>query len=241
MIRRTSPASRSLSPRGRRRMRLAAFGFWSFVACGCFGQAGVNPDKGYAPWVGNSLDGIPCSGKEQGYGPYNYTNPRHRAKYLPLVNRAHFDQYVETLRGAARGKNATPYGDLDYTLRAFPNHHRALYAIIRYYQRPEGRRDVDTPPECYLERAIRFDPDDHNLYTLKGIYLHRMGHLDMALEAYDKAEKLSGGDGELFYNKGLLLFDLGRYTESKAYAEQALERQYPLPGLKEKLKSKGQW
>ena len=60
-----------------------------------------------------------------GYGPYDYTNPIHFREKLPIVEGAHFDAGVESLRGHLKKNAGTLDGDLDYTLRAFPNHHRA--------------------------------------------------------------------------------------------------------------------
>lgn len=70
-----------------------------------------------------------CGSLENAYGPFDYTNPDDFKNKLPLVEIAHFTPKVEGLMG---GKSGYLWGDLDYTLRAFPNHHRALYAFVRY-------------------------------------------------------------------------------------------------------------
>ena len=63
-----------------------------------------------------------CGSLNNAYGPFDYrtaTEEQHR-----MVEGAHFLGYIESLK---RGKNAvTPGPDIDYTLRVFPNHHRAL-------------------------------------------------------------------------------------------------------------------
>lgn len=88
-------------------------------------------------WPGNTLASNECYGGGQGFGPFDYTDPEtaRPGKYgqsppLHLVEIAHFTPEVEHL---VRGKSGAIYGDLDYTLRAFPNHHRALWSMVRYY------------------------------------------------------------------------------------------------------------
>ena len=98
-------------------------------------------------------------GVANAYGPFDYTNPTHFRENLPIVETYHFTMEVETLQAGATGTH--PGGDLDYTLRAFPNHHRALYAMGRYQLMhedmviaPEARWTAD----CYFQRAIAFRP-----------------------------------------------------------------------------------
>lgn len=198
-------------------------------------------DAQTTPWVGETLDGRVCSliatGVAEGYGPFDYRFHKDR---LPLVEGAHFTPDVENL---VRGKTAEhPMPDINYTLNRFPNHHRALYAAIRYalgessYPRREGFY-----AECYLQRAINFSPTDPTPYLLFGLYLHRMQKLDRSLEMYEKAENLAPNDGNLMYNLGLLHFDKGNYGESRRYAEEAYRRGIDLPGLRRKLQEANRW
>ena len=66
-----------------------------------------------------------------GYGPYDYTNPTHFRDKLPIVNDYHFNARVENLVGGNKEESSHPGGDLNYVLMAFPNHHRALAAMMR--------------------------------------------------------------------------------------------------------------
>ena len=85
--------------------------------------------KGFAPWVGNTFQETPCVGRKQGYGPYDYTQRAALAHNLSIVENFHFTPNVENLR---KGENGSVPGDIDYTLSAWPNHHRALNAISRF-------------------------------------------------------------------------------------------------------------
>ena len=171
------------------------------------------------------------------FGPYDYTNPEDR-KNLPIVELHHFGPAVQSLRpGEQTG------GDLDYTLRAFPNHHRALERMIEYSIRNKSIK----PPganfrlPCYFDRALRFKPDDGIVYMLFGDYLARTGKLQEALEKYKEALRLRPDDANVNYNMGLLYFNLKNYELATAHAKKAYELGFPLQGLKNKLQKLGKW
>ena len=69
----------------------------------------------------------PCGELGNSFGPFDYRTVPEQPKRL--VEGAHFTPVVESL---IRGNTASgPGGDIDYTLRAMPNHHRALLATVR--------------------------------------------------------------------------------------------------------------
>jgi len=192
-----------------------------------------------APWVGETLDGLECSGGGTGYGPYDYTHHVDRRRRLPIVERHHFTPKVASLQG---GESGALLPDIDYTLRAFPNHHAALFSIIRLYTRTPRDPGVDnwrTPPECYLQRALHFAPRDSGAYLLYGIYLHRKGRLEQAEAMYRKSLELDPDSAEAHYNLGLLLLDRNEYEAARAEARSAYAKGYPLPGLRSRLTSAG--
>lgn len=195
-------------------------------------------DKNAAPWVGETLWGVSCEslGKRQGYGPYDYMYRERYSQQLRLVEGAHFTPNVEYLIKGE--KNAHPDGDLDYTLRAWPNHHRALNSAITLRLRKDKIYFQNThrsPAECYLQRALRFSPKDAVSYMLYGILLQRLSYYDEAYEKYRRAEDLQPENLNIKYNLGLLLVDMGRMKEAKHYAEQVYARKFPLPGLQRRL------
>lgn len=186
-----------------------------------------------------------------GFGPYDYNNPKDRGEPLSLVERGHFTPQVENLIG---GKTSvSPFGDLDYTLRAFPNHHRALYAFSRYelrelqknqqkglpYKPPKSATGFPATAECYFDRAIRWRPNDPNVRLVYGIHLHLAGKPNEALKQYQLAEKMQLKSADLNYNMGLLYFDLKQYDLARKYAQKAYQLGYPLPGLRKKLDGVG--
>lgn len=193
-------------------------------------------------WPGKTLSGNRCWGKGTGYGPYDYIrSPRPR---IGVVEKFHFTSAVERL---IKGESGKLHGDIDYTLRAVPNHHRALFAVSKLYLRDTaGSTKLDkmhaesaqrgiSPPECYFQRGKVFAPEDGMISGIYGIYLHKMGRHDEALREYRIAEKAHPNHAEIRYNMGLLFFDMKRYNEAREYADRARALGYPLRGLRDKL------
>ena len=96
-------------------------------------------------------------------------------------------------------------------------------------------------PECYLQRAINYSPNDATSYMLYGIFLHRLDHKPEALEIYRRAAEMSPQNPEIKYNMGLLLYDTGNFGEAKKLAQELQAAQFPLQGLQRKLASSGHW
>ena len=200
---------------------------------------------GRAPWVGLDLQDRVCRGRAQGVGPLDYNAPRDRnSKLFDMVVGAHFNSKVENLvSGAKRGNGLLT--DLDYTIRAVPNHSKALYSLIRYQLDDKNLHQFkyDNLPhvECYLQRAIYFVPKDYTPRMLYGIYLQKRGNLEQALSHYRDAEKINPYQRTLQYNMGLLLFKMDRMEESLVYAKRAYALKAPFPGLKRMLTKAGVW
>jgi hypothetical protein len=199
-------------------------------------HAGKHPD-----WVGTDLSGKPCRGKAGGFGPFDYTAPGAKDR-LRVVEVTHFTKGVESLTSKVR-MTGSFYANIDYTLRASPNHHRALRTLITLFDdhpaMSDGERRKATPPECYLQRAIVFNPRDPVVRALFGFYLHRKGRVEDAVEQYRTALERSPDHPEIHYNLGLALVALKRYDEALDHAEQAYAGGYPLPGLKSQLERAG--
>lgn len=198
---------------------------------------------GNANWVGKSLNGEPCTGRDPNFGPFDYS--KRASKHpdnLTIVEKHHFTAEVENL---VRGKTTeTPAPDLDYTLVAWPNHHRALFSIINYqlnYKNKLSKSHPDKAPECYLQRAIHFSPDDAVSYSLYGYYLHKVGHLDTATKYYEKAMELKPDNSKIAYSYSLLLIDLKRLEDATKYAKIAYSNKNAPQGLKNKLVKLGAW
>jgi tetratricopeptide (TPR) repeat protein len=173
--------------------------------------------------------------------PIDYLAPSDKEYVTVWVEPFHFTKEVESL---IRGKTAEdPVGDLAYTLRQIPNHHRALNSMM-LYQLHRGRpRDADErliyPMECYFERALAIHDDDAVVLMLQGVYFHRLKQYDDAARSYQKAEAFAPNAAELQYNMGLLEVDRHNYDAATKHAIKAYQLGYPMPGLRKKLAEAG--
>lgn len=195
-----------------------------------------------APWVGADLKGLACSGQGQGYGPYDYTKANERGK-MPIVEGLHFTPEVEN---HINGKSGYLETDLDYTLRAIPNHHKALLSVIRYQLKLNKKllakpRPLMSPVECYLQRAIHFSPNDTGSVSLYAYYLKEIGQLEKAADLYQKAINIAPKNAKIQYSYGLLLIELKQYDKALEYAEKIYAHGKPPKGLKNKLIKLGVW
>lgn len=141
------------------------------------------------------------------------------------------------------GKSGAIGGDLDYTLRASPNHHRALMSIVKLGQRertdkPRGSRYTIA---CWLDRAERFQPEDAMVKVIHGLYLVQTGKPAAAVPKFEQARDLDSKNANVHYNLGLAYFDLKKFDQALESAHVAYAQGFPLPGLRDKLRRAGKW
>ena len=182
-----------------------------------------------------------CGSLDNAYGPFDYRRAfTDYVENIRLVESAHFN---ETVKNGISGISGKLGDDLDYTLRAFPNHHEALTTIANVSLRdkvhtiPGGKR----PVECYFERALRFTPDDGAVYATYGNYLYALGQTDRAQQMFIQAVKLLPDNPAVNYNMGLSYFRTKQYDKANQFAQQAYALGFPLPGLKNMLVGVGKW
>jgi Flp pilus assembly protein TadD len=179
-----------------------------------------------------------CGDLHNAYGPYDYSDPAVREEKLRIVENFHLTPNVEQLRG---GATSTIAGDLDYVLRASPNHYRALVAISKLRLANGSMRGANYSVECYFDRAMRFRPEDATVRMLFANYLFKKGDKDGARDQYETALRLSPTAPEVNYDAGLFYFAIGEYARARELAKIAYDGGYPLPGLKKKLQQAGHW
>jgi len=189
------------------------------------------------------------------FGPFDYRDPTKDAE-RNIVEINHFTTYMEEMalygfasRRAQIGAEAEGLslvgGNLDYTLYAFPNHAKALYAMGIWQLRLRNDSPIDfermlqgsriRSAECYFERAIMYTPNDGLVYAAYGAFLHKEGELQRAVAQYQRAIELMPDSPEPHYNLGLLYFDLHDYAKASEQASIAYGIGYPLQGLRNKL------
>lgn len=182
--------------------------------------------------------GVWCGELTRQYGPYDYTNPQHRARHLGVVERVHFTEDVRTLR-----KGSTSYlaRDIEYVLNWFPNHHQALDAFVRLALREGTTRPERSSSdiECRFQWAIQIQPRDAMVRVIRANYYHRSGRPGDAREQLHAAMQLEPENPEVHYNLGLALVNLRDFENARTHAEEAYRGGYPLPGLRNMLERAG--
>lgn len=192
---------------------------------------------GVAPGVAAQGQVSICGELANGYGPFDYRTDRDK---LPIVENSHFTPTVEAL---IRGISGHVGGELDYLLRAFPNHHRGLLAMTRLgerykWQRPPGAQyDV----ECYFDRALRFRPTDTVSRQLFASYLIKRNRREEALAQLKRATVDAGDNALTHHNIGLLYLQMKEYDQALAQAHRARELGFARADLADGLRAAGRW
>ncbi|MBI2381175.1 MAG: tetratricopeptide repeat protein [Gammaproteobacteria bacterium] len=185
----------------------------------------------------------PYSSQGAPYGPFDFSLPATQAKRA-IVENFHFTADVRNLRA---GATSSILGDLNYTLAVFPNHYEALMVLSRYWRSPAYKADSMwqrrkyEAAACYYVRGLQFAPHDFRARLLYAVHLHKDGDFTEALVQYQTVLKAAPKYSEAHYNLGLLYVDKKDYKNAKAHAQAAYGANYPLPGLRNRLKAAGAW
>ncbi len=179
-----------------------------------------------------------CGSLQNGYGPFDYLTQKEK---LPIVEQYHFTPEVEML---VRGRTSTSIGaDLHYTLMAFPNHHRALQAMVRLGARLHTPQPVGAAfsVECYFDRALRFRVHDTTARLLFANYLFQNQRNKEALGQMEVASADAGDNPFTHYNMGLMYLEHQTFEQARAHAHKAYELGFTQPDLREQLERLGYW
>lgn len=201
----------------------------------CLAALAAVPAAVHAQQAGDDVCGNPFVAR---YGPYDYRFDR--GPKLKVVEDAHFGPQVESLVG---GMTGTVEGDIAYTLRAFPNHHRALISIMNLALRSKNvvRKREEMPWDCYFVRAVRYRPDDPLVRLIYAQYLARTTRKPEAMRQLEAAAAGAKDNPFTQYNIGLVYFDLGELDKAREQAHRALELGFERPELKQRLQAAGKW
>jgi len=186
-------------------------------------------------------------------GPWDYADPSSSVPTgedpmgrIKRVENVHFKPAIQMLdRKQFSIERLT--GEIHYTLRVFPNHPRALYAMSRLERMAGGKlpQNSVTPftpkitADCFFDRALRFRPNDKNVRKVHAMHLQQRGKLKEALAEYEQAESLGEQNADLYYNIGLLHTDLKNWDKAYEYGVKAQNQGFMLPALKQRLQGAG--
>ena len=179
-----------------------------------------------------------CGPIQNPYGPYDYRTDRDK---LPIVELFHFKPEAEAL---IRGEGGTAVGsELDYVLRAFPNHHRALLSMTKLGEKLKSAKPYGAhySVDCYYERAVRFRGDDVVVRMLYAKFLVKNGREPEAVQHLDRVAVLAGDNAFTHFNLGLIYVDMKLYDKALVEAQRASELGFPRTDLQDQLKAVGKW
>ena len=191
------------------------------------------------PGGGHAQTPNACGDLSNAFGPFDYR--KDRGEPLSLVEGAHFRQQVESL---IRGQTSSMVGqDIDYTLRAFPNHHRALLAAMRLAERekkpqPSG---MSYPIDCYFDRALRFQSNDMTVRMIYAQFLAKQQKLEEARKQLKYVASQTEDNPFTQYNVGLVYLEIQDYDAARAQAHRAAALGFPRTELRDKLQAAGKW
>lgn len=93
-----------------------------------------------------------------------------------------------------------------------------------------------------FNNAIAAHPADPTPYSALAVLYRKRKEMDLARDILLRGDKATEGQsGELKYNLGLILLEMGDVSGALEQAHIAYAAGYPLPGLKNKLKRLGRW
>jgi tetratricopeptide (TPR) repeat protein len=181
---------------------------------------------------------VTCGSLENSYGPFDYRTDR--GSKLHIVEAYHFTPEVEALIKADTGYIGA---DLDYTLRAYPNHHRALVSAMRFGEKTKSPMppNMKYSVECYFERALRFRPDDTVARMLYATFLQKNRRIEESNVQLERASNDAKENGFTHYNIGLIYFDGKNFDKALTEAQRAITLGFPRQELKDRLIAIGKW
>lgn len=187
------------------------------------------------------------------FGPFDYRDPGNRVATgadpmgrVKRVENVHFQHEMKALN-LRRFSVERLAGEFAYTLRVFPNHPDALHAMSRLERvaggkLPQAAATEFTPKisaDCFFDRAIRFRPNDGQVWFVYAIHQHDRGRLQEARASYAQAARLGLDTANFNYNFGLLMADLKEWNAARDYARKAYSAGFPLEALRQRLEAAG--
>ncbi len=171
------------------------------------------------------------------YGPIDFVANRAGAK---IVEDHHYTPRVRAALGGSTGHFGQ---DINYTLKAVPNHHEALVSLVRWVERVKRDQTfgMEWPVECYFDRAIRYRPGDTVVRALYAQFLAKRKRQADAVQQLDYAASVAGDNAFSHYNLGLVYLEIGEPAKALVQAHKAQALGFPRQELADALKQAGAW
>lgn len=97
--------------------------------------------------------------------------------------------------------------------------------IFTYHLAAKALMELKKYPECLTkcEKSLRLDPNDAEIYYLKGICLAYLEKNEEAIASFEKATRIDSNNGWSFLWWGKLLKNMNNYKEAQGKYQEALE------------------
>ncbi len=201
------------------------------------------------------------------FGPYDYYRPPAEPRgAIALVEREHLG--FKVAEQMFKKDYCGYYLNLDYTLRAFPNHPKALPMMAKFLEShstcpPSRKTEVTVEAaaialesgtwqernmEYYYGTAIHFVTEDTRVipkhaetHVLYGDWLRKNGEYGKAQKQYETALALKPGSADAHYGMGLMYLDQNNSAKAAEYAKKAYTLGKPPAELRDRLVASGVW
>lgn len=192
-----------------------------------------------------------CGSLEASFGPFDYrpdtyvyesTYKSHKA-LVNIVESAHYTIETEMLVSRKTGLVVSTGADLSYTLKVFPNHHKALLTLIALSEKEkvDKPRDSIYTVDCWFRRAVRWTPSDNVVRMIYATYLQKTNRTKEAEEQLEIAGRQAGDNVFTHHNVGLIYFEMKLYDKALLHAQKAYGLGFTIETLKDQLKNIGKW
>lgn len=192
-----------------------------------------------------------CGSLQNAFGPFDYRPEKYvyettygsHAARVSIVERAHYTIETEMLVPRKTGLVVPTGADLSYTLRAFPNHHRALLTLIALGEKEKTDHPLQSiyTIDCWFKRAVAWAPDDNVVRLIYATYLFKSNRAPEAEEHLSQADRNSADKPFTQHNIGMIYFDQKNYDKALEHAQRAYALGFGIPTLKERLIAAGKW
>jgi tetratricopeptide (TPR) repeat protein len=199
------------------------------------------------------------------YGPFDFYNPPEQYA-LGRVERAHLSWVI--VKNKMDNDMCEYWHNVDYTLRAFPNHAKALVIMAEYLEdhgpcprKPRGHMSVSELADSiemnkwgernmdhYFHTALRFMTEDTRVIprhaetnVLYADWLRKKKRFEEAKKQYDAAHALNPGFANTYYGLGMLYLDQNNTVKALENAKKAYSLGKPPGELRDRLIASGSW
>jgi len=184
------------------------------------------------------------------YSPATIANWRSRIGDQTFLGMHHFCSSIHYLNRAKAQRNpdqkkfllTTAQDEVSFSLRSADQSSIIYPDIVISFALIKREQGDPQAAVTQLQRLIEVQPQSARAYVALAMMHKQLKQLPAAREALIKGNTvMEGNSSDIQYNLGLINLELGDVSEAVENAKKAYALGYPLPWLKDKLRSMGKW